>query len=259
MKISVITVCHNAEKTIRHTLDSFCLQSHPEKELLVIDGASRDDTLAIVNSYRCDSIRVYSEPDFGMYDALNKGLQLYSGDGFGVLNADDSFHDPFGLSHIAAGLKRSALVHGHLDFVENHVSKKTVRKWRGVLQPARSFKSGWMPAHPTFYARREVVDRVGLFDLSFATASDYDWMLRAIDICGFDVSLIDRVLIDMQKGGRSTRGLLAHLKHNIEALKARQKWLNAGAIDYALFAKPMRKIEQLFVPSQMKMSSPHEI
>jgi glycosyltransferase involved in cell wall biosynthesis len=246
MKISVITVCFNASATLRHTLDSFCDQTYADKELLVIDGASRDDTFAIAQSYARDGVRIISEPDRGMYDALNKGLKFYSGDAFGVLNADDTYHDQHALSHIAESLDRAPIVHGHLDFVENHLNKNIVRRWRDVRQPFNSFKSGWMPAHPTLYVRREVAEKVGLFDLSLATASDYDWMLRAIDVAGFKASLINRVLIDMQTGGRSTQGVMAHLRHNFEALSARRRWLNTGFIDYALFAKPARKIGQFF-------------
>lgn len=246
MKISVITVCFNAAATLRHTLDSFCSQTHADKELLVIDGASRDDTLAIAQSYARDGVRVVSEPDRGMYDALNKGLKLYSGEAFGVLNADDTYHDQHALSHISEALERTPIMHGHLDFVENHLDKNIVRRWRGAMPPANSFKSGWMPAHPTFYVRREVADKVGPFDLSLATASDYDWMLRAIDVAGFETGLVSRVLIDMQTGGRSTQGVMAHLRHNFEALSARRRWLNAGLVDYALLAKPARKIGQFF-------------
>jgi glycosyltransferase involved in cell wall biosynthesis len=244
VKISVITVCYNAAQTLRYTLDSFCAQSHADKELLIIDGASTDDTLHIAKNYERDGIQIFSAPDRGMYDAINRGLQLYSGDAFGILNADDVYHDCDVLARIAEALQKTALVHGHVDFVDNHATGKIVRRWTAVPRPATSFKSGWMPAHPTFYARREVASAVGEFDLSLATASDYDWMLRAIDIHGFDVGLIDQILINMQVGGRSTRGLLAYLHHNFEALSARQRWLHAGLIDYALFAKPARKINQ---------------
>jgi glycosyltransferase involved in cell wall biosynthesis len=255
MKISVITVCFNAAATIRYSLDSFCDQSHQNKELLVIDGASRDETVAIVKSYARDGIRLVSEPDKGMYDALNKGLKLFTGDAFGVLNADDAYHDSMALARLAEGLEQSAIVQGHLSFVEDHRDKKIVRHWRGVARPPSGFKSGWMPAHPTFYVRREVVDKVGLFDLSMHTASDYDWMLRAVDVHGFAISLIDHVLIDMKTGGRSTSGIVSHLRHNYEALAARRRWLNAGAIDYALIAKPARKIGQFLGVTSTAMGS----
>ncbi|MFO0316958.1 MAG: hypothetical protein ACK51R_07640, partial [Hyphomonadaceae bacterium] len=97
---------------------------------------------------------------------------------------------------------------------------------------------------PTFYAQRHVVEKVGLFDLALETSSDYDWMLRALEVHGFSTYLIEEVLIDMQQGGRSTSGLASYVHHNLEALRARQKWLKAGVVDYALFAKPLRKVGQ---------------
>ena len=102
-----------------------------------------------------------------------------------------------------------------------------------------------MPAHPSFYVRREVVEAVGPFDLSLKTASDYEWMLLAVEMHGFSTAVVDAVLIDMMQGGKSTVSLRSHLAHNLEALRARRKWLGAGMADYALFAKPTRKLRQL--------------
>jgi glycosyltransferase involved in cell wall biosynthesis len=250
MKISVLTVCYNAAETIRQTLDSFCAQTYRDKELLVIDGASTDTTLEIARSYAGADIQVSSAPDRGMYDALNKGLMLYSGDAFGVLNADDTYHHEGVLSEIAEALKNVPIVQGNLNYVSDHASKHITRRWRGELKPELGFKTGWMPAHPTFYVRREVANQVGEFDLSLETAADYDWMLRAVDVFGFEVGLLDQVLIDMKTGGRSTKDILSHVRHNLEALSVRQRWLEAGLIDYALFAKPARKIGQLFAPAR---------
>ena len=244
MLISVIMVTWNSAATVKFTMDSFFEQSHGPKELIIVDGGSSDATLDIIRSYPQDSIKWISEPDEGMYDALNKGLAMASGDGIGVLNSDDTYHTRSSLQTIAENLKLSDTVHGHLDFVVDHESKAVVRRWRGQSRPAKGFKAGWMPGHPTFYARRHVVETVGSFDLSLKTSSDYDWMLRALDVHGFSIKLIDDVLIDMQQGGRSTSGLRSYVHHNLEALRARRKWLDAGWIDYALIAKPMRKINQ---------------
>lgn len=246
MKISVLTVCWNSAATIRHTVDSFFAQDHDAKELVVVDGGSSDETLAIVRSYPQDRIQLISEPDSGMYDALNKGLRLYTGDAVGVLNSDDCFHDQTVLGRISAGLEQADIVHGDLDFVESHLSKRIVRRWRAAPRPAKGFRTGWMPAHPTFYVRREVAERVGEFDLSLATASDYDWMLRAVELYRFRSDVIDHVMIDMLQGGRSTSGLASHIRHNLEALRSRRRWLESGVIDYALVAKPARKIGQFF-------------
>ncbi|WP_457936082.1 glycosyltransferase family 2 protein [Mesorhizobium sp. 10J20-29] len=244
MKISAITVCWNSEATIRHTIDSFLSQDHSDKEMVLIDGASKDHTVEIARSYDSDQITIISEPDRGMYDALNKGLKLFTGDAFGVLNSDDTYHDRSVLGRVAEALEKADVVHGHLDFVNNHISKNVVRRWRSEPRPEKGFRTGWMPAHPTFYARREVAERVGEFDLSLKTASDYDWMLRAVELSGFRIAEVNHVMIDMQRGGKSTSGLKSHIAHNLEALRARQKWLNAGWFDLALVAKPARKLGQ---------------
>lgn len=250
MKISVITVCNNAEKTISHTIESFLSQSHSDKELLIIDGASTDATMEIVNSFISDQITAVSEADEGMYDALNKGLGHYTGDAVGVLHSDDTYHDTKALSRIANALESADIVHGHLNFVDSHETKRVVRHWRGVERPKKGFKTGWMPAHTTLHVRRHVTEAVGFFDLSLATASDYEWMIRAIDVHGFSTVMIDRILVDMTQGGRSTAGIGAHIHHNLEALQARRRWLGTGLVDFALIAKPARKIGQFLTPGQ---------
>ncbi len=244
MKISVLTVCWNAEKTIRHTLDSFFAQDHADRELILVDGASKDRTVEIARSYPQERMVIVSEPDRGMYDALNKALRLYRGDAFGVLNSDDAYHDRSVLSRVAEGLAHADIVHGHLDFVEDHETRRILRRWRARPRPSSGFRSGWMPAHPTFYARRAVADAVGAFDLSLPVASDYDWMLRATEVKGFRSAVIDHVMIDMMAGGASTQSLRSHLRHNMEALRARRRWLGSGLVDYALVAKPARKVGQ---------------
>jgi glycosyltransferase involved in cell wall biosynthesis len=252
VKISVLTVCYNSQATIRHTLDSFFAQEHVDKEMIVVDGASRDATVDIVRSYAGEQLKLISEPDKGMYDALNKGLALYSGDAVGVLNSDDAYHDAFVLGRIADALKAADIVHGHLNFVDDHGAKQVQRRWRATHAPAAGFRSGWMPAHPTFYVRRNVAQAVGNFDLSHKVASDYDWMLRAVELYKFKLGLVDYVLIDMMQGGKSTSGVLSQIRHNIEALSARRRWLGSGRVDYALFAKPMRKLGQFFVRKETR-------
>lgn len=244
MRISVITVCRNAEETIAHTLDSFVAQDHDDKEMLVIDGASTDGTADVVRRYGGGQVSFVSEPDCGMYDALNKGLARFSGEAVGVLNADDAYHDTTALSQVARFLSAADMVHANLNFVNNHTEKRVVRQWRAEPPPEGGFRTGWMPAHPTFYVRRAVAEAVGSFDLTLKIAADYDWMLRAIDLHDYLLGTMDAVLVDMQAGGKSTAGLGSHVAHNLEALRARQRWLNAGWVDYALVAKPARKLGQ---------------
>ena len=162
MKISVVTVCLNSAKTIGHTLESFFAQDHSDKEMIIVDGASHDETLKVVASFPADSVRVISEPDEGLYHAANKGLALFSGDAVGFLNADDRYADGQVLSRIAGALSEADIAFGNLDFVADQENQKVVRRWRGTPHQKGAFRQGWMPAHPTFYVRRAVVRLRGM-------------------------------------------------------------------------------------------------
>src|ERR1700722_10440299 len=179
MKISVVTVCYDAASTLALTIESFLQQDHPDKELLIIDGASSDGTVKIARSYACPQISVISEPDRGIYDAMNKGLRLFNGDAIGFLNSDDIYHDAHALSRLSRALGDSDIAYGDLRIVENHTTKKVIRNWRAGKYNRWSYQLGWMAPHPTFYVRRGVIEAVGEFDLTYTIASDYDFMLRA--------------------------------------------------------------------------------
>lgn len=242
MKISVVTVCRNAAATISRALESFFQQDHPGKELVVVDGASTDETVAIARSFACDGVKIISEPDQGLYDAMNKGLRTFEGEAVGFLNADDSFHDSGALSAIAASLESADICYGDLDVVRD--PRRVVRRWRCTPWRRGGFRSGWMPPHPTFYCRRRVVENVGAFDLRYRLAADYDFMLRALELGAYVPARIPRVLVDMGDGGLSSGSVSARIRHNLEALDSRRRWLGAWMVDYALFAKPLGKVTQ---------------
>jgi glycosyltransferase involved in cell wall biosynthesis len=248
MRISVVTVCWNAGATIGETLESFFRQSHPDKELLVIDGASTDGTLDVVHSLARDGLTVISEPDRGLYDAMNKGLAAFGGEAVGFLNADDRFHDDHALAAVATALEATDICYGDLDFVAGERRDQVVRRWRATPWRKGAFRRGWMPAHPTFYCRRRVIDAVGQFDLRYRVAADYDFMLRSLELHDFAAARVPQVLVDMGVGGASTSGWRGQLRHNLEALDSRRRWLGAGLIDYALFAKPLGKAAQFVIP-----------
>lgn len=245
MKMSVVTVSYNAGRTIGHTLESFFQQSHPDKELLVVDGGSSDDTLAIVGSFASPQLRLISERDRGLYDAMNKGLRMFSGEAVGFLNADDRYQDHAVLADVAAALAEVDIVYGDLDFVDGHDHGKVVRSWRGKAWNAGAFRRGWMPPHPTFYIRRRVAEAVGEFDLSMKISADYDFMLRAMELNDFSSRFLPRVMVRMLTGGTSTAGLSSYLRGNLEALRARRRWLGSGLVDAAFIAKPLGKVGQL--------------
>jgi glycosyltransferase len=245
MKISVVTASFNSEATIGFTIESFLSQSHPEKEMLVIDGASGDGTLKIVESFASDAIRVFSEPDNGVYDAMNKGFHLFEGDAVGFLNSDDTFHDANVLAEIASGLQDADIVYGDLNMVTDHRTKRLARVWRGGAFRRYSFQLGWVPPHPTFYMRREVAQKVGDYDLSYLTTADYDYMLRALALNDFRARYIPRVIADFQMGGISTSGLGVTVRANLECLRSRRQHLNAPLIDAAFFLRFLRRIFQI--------------
>jgi len=245
MKISVVTASFNSEATIGSTIESFLAQDYPEKEMLVIDGASGDNTLRIVESFGSDTIRVFSEPDKGVYDAMNKGFRRFQGDIVGFLNSDDTFHDRSVLGDIASAMSNSDIVYGDLNMVTNHRTKDLVRLWRGGKFRRYSFQFGWVPPHPTFYMRKEVAQKVGDFDLSYITTADYDYMLRALALHDFRVRYLPRVVADFQMGGISTRGLGVTIRGNLECLRSRRVHLNAPIVDAAFFLRFLRRIFQL--------------
>ena len=256
MRLSVVTVCRNAAATIGETLASFFAQTYPDKQLIVVDGASTDDTVAIARRFACEQLTIVSEPDLGLYDAMNKGLRLFDGDAVGFLNADDRFHDPGTLTAIAGALERADICYGDLDYVDHVERSRVVRRWRATPWRKGAFRRGWMPPHPTFYCRREVVRSVGAFDLSYRLAADYDFMLRALELGDFTAAHVPSVLVDMGDGGVSSSGIKARLRHNLEALASRRRWLGAGLVDYALFAKPLGKASQFVLATSQRLEKP---
>lgn len=241
MKISVITVCRNSAATIAGTIQSFLSQTYPKKELWIIDGASTDQTLEIAKEFASPDIRIISEPDKGLYDAMNKGLRCYTGDAIGFLNADDMFHNESGLARIADGLQKAEAVHSGLVFVENHQTKRVVRTWRGEPFKRGAFQRGWLPPHPTFYIRRSLADKTGEFDLTYDNAADYDYMLRALELHADSSTYLPGPLVDFLVGGASS-GPKSVLLANLACLRSRQKHLGAPLLDLAFFLKPGIKI-----------------
>jgi len=244
MKISVITVCFNSEITIAHTINSFLDQTHPDKEMIIVDGCSTDRTLEIIRSFSSPFIRIISEPDTGIYDAMNKGLKLYEGDAFGFLNSDDMFHDATVLERISAGLSDADVVYGDVLFVADQMQKRPVRVWRAGPYRRGCFRYGWLPPHPTFYIRRELADAVGPFDLSYGLSSDYDYMLRAMEVQSPRVRYVPSILVDFMHGGSTTQSPLRYVTGNLHCLRSRRRHLQAPPVDLALFLKPLRKAHQ---------------
>lgn len=244
MKLSIVTVAFNNASTIGDTLDSVAMQTHPDLEHIIIDGASSDGTLDVVRQHGKHAMRVLSEPDRGIYDAMNKGLALATGDLVGFLNADDMLATPDTATAIvaAAADPTAGAVCGDLVYVRHDRPDQVVRYWRcGPFTPSR-LRFGWMPPHPTFYVRRSLLTQVGDFDTRLRIAADYDFMLRCLRLPAFQLAYVPQVLVRMRMGGASNRSLQAMLRKSREDLKALRRNQVGGLLTLA--CKNLRKLPQ---------------
>lgn len=247
MKISIITVCFNSAETIADTMQSVATQTHPDIEHIVIDGASVDNTLAIVRAFPSRLSQLVSEPDAGIYDAMNKGLRLATGEFVGFLNADDMLAGPNAVARIAAAASRATpdAVYGDLSYVHKDRPTEVLRYWSSGAFDANRLRYGWMPPHPTFYVRRATLKSFGQFDLRFRIAADYDFMLRYLSQPNVRVAYSPEVLVHMRAGGASNRSMRALLQKSREDLAALKKNRVGGLA--TLLCKNGRKLPQFFV------------
>lgn len=233
MRISVVTVCYNAAATIADTLDSVAAQTHPNIEHIVVDGASKDETMNVIHQHGGRVAKIISEPDKGIYDAMNKGLKHATGDVVGFLNADDFYASPQSLSLIADAFKDPSIdaCYGDLCYVEQEDVNAIVRYWRSSPFKPRLFEVGWCPPHPTFYARRSVFEKYGHFDASYRIAGDADLMMRFLERDHIRAHYIHEVLVKMRVGGASNQSLSSIIKQNKEVWRS----LKAYGLEASLF------------------------
>lgn len=225
MKISIITATYNSAATVRDTIESILQQTHQDWELIIQDGLSKDDTLAIVKEYEhpCHGrMRIFSEKDEGLYDAMNRGIAHATGEVIGILNSDDFYHDEHVLEDINRAMENQPIecVYGDLKFVQAENTERVVRIWKGSQHENGAFLRGWHPAHPTFYARRACFEKYGAFNTSFAVSADFELMLRFIEVEGIRNQYIPRYFVKMRMGGESTGSLRNILKGNRGILRA---------------------------------------
>lgn len=246
MKISVITACFNSENTIRDAIESVLSQDYEEVEYIVVDGASTDGTLKIINDYSERISRIISEPDKGIYDALNKGIEVATGDLVGFLHSDDLFADDTVLRLVAESAEGEDAVYGDLNYVSARDTAHIVRRWKSKNFTPELLEQGWMPPHPSLYLRRNIYRDLGGFDLSFQIASDYESILRYFSQPGFKARYIPQVLVAMRLGGVSNgtlHGILRKMREDYAALRKN----NISSPFGALVWKNFSKIPQFFV------------
>lgn len=222
MKISIITVCYNSADTVRDTIESVLSQSYSDIEYIVVDGMSTDSTLEIINEYRDRISTVVSEPDRGIYDAMNKGIKLASGDFVGILNSDDIFYSADSIRELVEFLTRNpdcAAVYSDLVFVDRERTDTVTRKYSSKNFSVWKIKFGFMVPHPTFYARRELFDRLGFYKLGYRVSADFELMARFL-LSGIDARRNPVTMVKMREGGISTTGTWSRVHQNMEIVRA---------------------------------------
>ena len=245
MKISIITVVYNGEKTIRDTLNSVLMQSYPDVEYIVIDGNSTDNTLDIINGYRNRIQKVISEPDLGIYDAMNKGIKIATGEVIGLLNADDVYADHNVLADVVQKFTQTDAdaIYGDLLYVEPDNLEKVRRTWKAGPFHRGAFIWGWMPPHPTFFLKKRCYRKYGHFRLDMGSAADYELMLRMVHKNEVKLSYIQKTLVLMRAGGVSNSTFKNRWQANRNDLLA-WKINQLQPYPFTLLLKPFRKILQ---------------
>lgn len=245
MKITIITVTYNSAATIRDTLESVKKQDYPNIEHIIIDGASTDNTLQIVKEYPSVS-RIVSEPDSGIYDAMNKGIKIATGNIIGILNSDDIFADNSIIVDVAKVFERTKIdaVYGNLSYFRSGEEDKVVRLWRTKPYYERFFEDGELPPHPTLYVRKEIYDEIGVFRTDYKIAADIEFMLRLLKVKKAQSFFLDKIMVKMRLGGASTSGLKSYWTVTLET---KRLWAENG-LTYPFklyFIRPLKKIQQL--------------
>lgn len=243
MKISIITISYNSEETIEDTILSVISQSYENIEYIIVDGGSTDNTLNIIEKYK-DRIHTFvTEPDKGIYDAMNKGIRLANGELIGILNSDDFYADKNVITNIAKNINDHDSIYADLVYVDRIDTDKVIRYWKSGEYKKDAFLKGWMPPHPTFFLKKNIYEKYGTYNLSLKSAADYELMLRVLHKENISTTYYPEIITKMRVGGQSNASLSNRLKANKEDRKA---W-EINKMDpkfYSLYLKPLRKVSQ---------------
>lgn len=245
MKVTIITVTLNSEKYLADCIQSVFKQNYTNIEHIIIDGKSTDNTVSIIKKYDTYISKWISEPDRGMYDAINKGIEMATGDIIGVLNSDDVFASNDVIKNIVNCFveNKTDSVFGDLVFVNPSNIEKITRIWKGMPYRRFRFNYGWMPAHPTFYLKRELIKQYGLYENHYHTAADYEFMARYLYKHRISATYLDQMVVKMRNGGLSNGNLKRRLRANRRDYLAMKK----NSIPFSFFVsilKPIGKIHQ---------------
>lgn len=244
-KVSIITVCYNSAKTIEDTIQSVINQTYDNIEYIIVDGLSTDNTLEIVNKYKDRIATIVSEKDAGLYDAINKGIGLATGEIIANLNSDDFYIDNNVITDVVTKMEetKSDTLYADLYYVDALDTNKVIRNWVSGAYKKGMFFKGWMPPHPTFFVRKSVYDNYGKFNLELKSAADYEIMLRFIHKHECSISYLPLAVVRMRVGGVSNVSIKNRLKANREDKRA---WEMNGLKPkpYTLIFKPLSKVLQ---------------
>lgn len=249
MKFSFITVTFNSSATLRDTIQSVLSQTYPDIEYIIVDGCSQDKTVDIIKEYEPlfdGRLKWISEKDQGLYDAMNKGFQMATGDMVGIINSDDLLAEATAIEKVIdcfEGHKDIDCVYADLYYVSQYDTSKIVRHW--ITGKQRSFSKGRHPAHPTFYVKREIYSKYGLFDLDFKFAADFELMLRLVEKEHIRLFYLPEPLVRMRLGGTTSKNLTNIRKGNIECLNAFRKNGIPVSVLYP-FYRLLPKLKQYF-------------
>lgn len=246
-KVSIITTSFNSAKTIEDTIKSVIGQTYPNIEYIIIDGGSTDGTQEIVKKYGTKIAKFVSEKDRGIYDGMNKGFRIATGDIIGQINSDDFYASSDVIEAVVnkMGEADSRACWGDLQYVDDKDVNKIVRDWKSSEYAEGKFINGWMPPHPTFFVRKEIYEKYGMFRLDMGTAADYELMLRLLEKHKIRSCYVPKIMVKMRQGGASNKSIQARFKANQKDYKA---WkVNGLKISrLRLLLKPLSKLSQYF-------------
>jgi glycosyltransferase involved in cell wall biosynthesis len=248
MKVSIITVVFNGERYLEECIKSVLGQDYKNIEYLIIDGGSNDQTLSIIKKFSQELDYFISEPDKGMYDALNKGIRAATGDVVGILNADDILATEDVISSIVVAFEQNNAdgVYGNLNYIDTSPFKKILRKWVSKQFVNRDISFGWMPAHPTLYLKKDLFNRFGNYSLDFGTAADYELMVRFLYVNRISAHFLNKLLVNMRIGGMSNSSLKQRYLAFVNDYKAVKRNKLPCPLTTVLLKK-ISKLQQFFI------------
>ena len=228
-KVSIITVCFNSRGTIRETIESVLSQTYPNIEYIIVDGVSNDGTQDVIKSYRDQVSKYISEPDNGLYDAMNKGIALATGDVVGILNSDDYYYDSNSVNDLVETMIEAGTdsVFADLIYFDPEHRNRVTRYYKSGPWAPWMLRFGKMPAHPTFFIKKKYYDELGAYSLNYKIASDYEFLVRAFHKASISFTYLPRAVVKMRAGGVSTRGLKSSIilnKEIVEACRENDVW-----------------------------------